>query len=292
MFSPFAAVVLTSSLGCHGTSSVPREHERFARDAVAILDHYVEVTGGATAYAGIQNRVTEVRVTHVGMDFEDRVVTYEARPDRMRSFSTSEELGTTESGIDGGLVWFVSENTGPVIEQGEAREAAIAAAAFDRSARWREHFTDAAYVGDETIGGTSCQRVVLTPRVGRPETRYYDKASGLLVKIAKTRLTSVGMRPTIPVELLIDDYRPVGGLLVAHKVTEIVDMCGTRHETVYVTERIEQNVPLPAHHFDPPDEVIRFARRQAAAGHTARPGCNLRKHPTDKQAVEGDGIRP
>jgi len=268
-----ATTVLTLTLGCHGGQTALRPHEHFAPDAAAILDRFVEVTGGTAAYAGIQNRISSVRIVHVGMDFEDRAVTYEARPCKTRTFSESEATGTTESGIDGELVWFVSEHTGPVVEEGEAREAAIAAAAFDRSAQWRKHFIAAVYAGEETVGGKSCHKIVLTPPIGGNETRFYDKESGLLVKIARARLTSVGMQPSIPIEILIDDYRPVDGLLLAHKVTEAVDMCGSAHKTVYITETIKHNVDLPHDHFDPPTEVMLFAKKQETLGRPVRPGC-------------------
>lgn len=290
--SLLAAAVSTLTLGCHAGQTALSLHEHIAPDAAAILDRYVEVTGGTAAYARIQNRVSEVRVVHVGMDFEDRAVTYEARPDKTRSFSESEAFGTTQSGIDGKLVWFVSGHTGPVVEEGEAREAAIAAAAFDRSAQWREHYTAAEYVGEEKVDGKSCHKVVLTPHIGRPETRFYDKESGLLVKIAETRLTSVGMRPTIPIEILIEDYRPVDGLLIAHRATEAVDMCGSRHETIYVTESIKHNVELPSDHFAPPPEVVLFAKRQETLGRATRPGCKPTSHSVAGQTSEDDGVRP
>lgn len=290
--SVLATAALTLTLGCHGAQSAPREHGHVAHDAAAILDRYIEVTGGIAAYAAIQNRVSEVRVVHVGMDFEDRTVTHEARPDKTRSFSESEAFGTTQSGIDGELVWFVSENTGPVVEEGEARAAAIAAAAFDRSAQWRKHYTAAEYVGEEKVSGQSCHKIALTPHIGMPETRFYDKESGLLVKIAETRLTSVGMRPSIPIEILIEDYRPVDGLLIAHRVTKAVDMCGSRHETTYVTESIKHNVELPSDHFDPPAEVVLFAKRQETVGRATQTGCNPTGHSVAGQVSEDDAVRP
>jgi hypothetical protein len=287
-----ATAALTLTLGCHGAQSALCEQGHIAHHAAAILDRYIEVTGGMAAYAAIQNRASEVRVVHLGMDFEDRVVTHEARPGKTLSFSESEAFGTTQSGIDGKLVWFVSENTGPVVEKGEARAAAIAAAAFDRTAQWRKHFTAAAYVGEETVGGKSCHQVVLTPHIGRPETRFYDKESGLLVKIAETRLTSVGMRPAIQIETLIEDYRPVDDLLIAHRVTKAVDMCGSRRETTYVTESIKHNVELPPDHFDPPAEVVLFAKRQETVGRATRTGCKPTSHSVSRQASEDDTVRP
>jgi len=96
----------------------------------------------------------------------------------------------------------------------------------------------------------------------------------------------------MPIEIFIDDYRPVDGLLIAHRVTEAVDMCGSTHETVYVTENIKHNVELPSDHFDPPPEVVLFAKEQVTSGPTARPGCKPTRRSVNERTTEDDGMRP
>ncbi len=288
----FTVVALTLTLGCHGRTTAPGATQPITPDAAAIIDRHIEATGGRQAYAAVYNRVSKVRVVHVGMGFEDRAVDYEARPDKRRTMSESEAFGKTQSGVDGTLVWFLSENTGPVIEEGEARDAAIDGATFDRSVNWRKHYKDAEYVGEEVVGEKACHTVALTPHIGKPETRYYDKASGLLVKIAKTRLTSVGIQPTIPIEMLVEDYRPVGGLLIACKVTQTVDMCGSKHETIYFVESIRQNLALTADLFDPPAEVKAFAKDPARSTRVSKPGCKPASRPAKGHTSEDDSQHP
>ncbi len=230
------------------------------------------------------------------MGLEDHAIEYEARPNKRRSYSKSEAFGTIQSGVDGTLVWFVCEETGPVIEEGEAKDAAIAAAAFDRSAQWRKHYKEAKHIGEEVVGARPCHKLVLTPNVGKPETRFYDKDTGLLVKIVKTQLTSVGTRPTTPVEVLVEDYRPVGGLQIPYKVTQTVDMCGSTHETIYYVESIRHNVELPPDQFDPPEEVRAFAKDPARSNRTGKPGgkpgCKPATRPVKREAAEDDSTRP
>jgi hypothetical protein len=69
-------------------------------------------------------------------------------------------------------------------------------------------------------------------------------------------------------------------------------MCGSTHETVYVTESIKHNVELPSDHFDPPAEVVMFAKRQKTLGRNARPECKSTTRSVDGRTTEDDGMRP
>ena len=107
-------------------------------DAAAILDKFVEVTGGKAAYEKIHNRVRKERAIHLGMDFEDSTVVYQAAPNKHYVEIESEAFGTIESGSDGNIVWYLSDMTGPIVQQGEAGAAGLHAAAFNHMVRWRE----------------------------------------------------------------------------------------------------------------------------------------------------------
>ena len=55
----------------------------------------------------------------------------------------------------------------------------------------------------EPIDGAVCYRVVLTPKEGQPETRYYDKKTSLLVRTNMIMKTEMG---EIPAEMSVSDY--------------------------------------------------------------------------------------
>jgi hypothetical protein len=154
--------------------------------------------------------------------------------------------------------------SGPVIERGEARKARIRAAAFDATVNWRARFEEARCLGIESIDGRDCYKIVLTPVEGLPETQYYDTESSLLVRIDMSQPSSCG--PPIPIEMALSDYRPVDGLLIAHRVEETLEACGTKRGMVFVTEKIEHNVALSADRFDPPPairEALRSRKKDA-----------------------------
>jgi hypothetical protein len=89
---------------------------------------------------------------------------------------------------------------------------------------------------------------VLTPKVGKPMTQYYDKQSGLMVKMVITVKNAMG---EITVESVADDYRKEGGILVPHKLTNKA----MGQQFVISIDKVEYNAEIPASRFDLPAEV-------------------------------------
>jgi hypothetical protein len=247
------ALVCALLLGCLVCPQVLRAEEGTLPDAAAILDGYVEATGGKAAYEKIHNRVSKERVVHVGMGFEDARIEYQAEPNKHYVHLESDALGNVDLGTDGDVVWLLTEDTGPLIEEGTARAAQLREAAFNTALRWREFYREAKCVGEETVDGTPCYKIVMTPYAGEPETRYYDKQTNLLVKLQKMRLSS--HMPAMPTGVTFSDYRRVDGLLIPHQRKRSFVLCGSKREMLYVTSSIEHNVELPANRFDLPEEV-------------------------------------
>lgn len=274
--------------------------ERAAKDretpsGAAILDRFVEATGGRAAFDKLDNRVRHDRVMHVGMGFEDTAVIYSARPNKRLVHIESEAIGDIQSGTDGNLVWYLPPEASPLIEEGAAREAQLAEAAFDRLDNWRAYYDTVELVGETTVGDRACYEVLLTPSVGAPETHYYDKETGLLVKVRKTRLSSC--MPAIVLELLFDDYRTVDGVKLPHKVDRKFEQCGTPREMLFLTERIEHNVDLPPDLFTPPSSVLAAAAVEKIGGfikgltgapkEASRAPCGSRTTKTKKPCATG-----
>jgi hypothetical protein len=222
-------------------------------DAAVVLDKYIEATGGKAAYDKIHNRITKQRVVHVDMDFEDSLVGYHAIPNLRHVTIESDAMGSTLQGTDGDIVWYLSDQAGTMIEHGEARATRLDNAAFDRTVNWRKYFKRVEHAGEATVDGRACHKIVMTPNHGRPETRYYDTQSHLLVRAVITQLSS--HMPAITMELTYSDYRQVDGLLVAHKVERAFAMCGTERKMVFLTDSIEHNADIPPDRFDPPAQV-------------------------------------
>ncbi len=57
---------------------------------------------------------------------------------------------------------------------------------MDAELNWRDLFSKTETVGSENVEGRDCYKVVLTPKTGKPMTQYFDKQSGLMVKVVMT----------------------------------------------------------------------------------------------------------
>ncbi len=228
-----------------GTAKLP--------DAETILDKYVEVTGGKAAYAKLDNCVAKKRIVHVGMGFEDAMTEYRARPNKLVANIESEALGKVHNGANGEISWYLSEGTGPLVEQGEARVANVDAAAFDQIVHWRKYYKKAECAGEEVVDGKACYKVVLTPNHGPEEIRWFDKKTSLVIKATKSRLSSY--MPPMNAELAVGDYKWVDGILLPHRIERKFAMCGSTREMVFVTDSIKFNVDIPAGSFDLPAEI-------------------------------------
>jgi hypothetical protein len=245
------------------------EKEGALPEASAILDRYVEATGGKQAYDAIENCVVEERLVHVGREVEDTAITYAALPDKRFTEIRSEFLGDVLSGCDGETVWYLSDMVGAVVQEGAAKSAGLHAAAFLWPARWRALYEEVECTGKALVEGRSCYRLRMTTVAGQEETRYFDEESGLLLKTETTRLFS-GL-PPMPMEVLFGDYRRVDGLLVAHELRQLTEQCGARIEMRILKTRVRHNVELAEDRFAPPEEI------REVAGHPSLPagggGC-------------------
>jgi hypothetical protein len=218
----------------------------------AILDKYIEVTGGKAAYEKVQNQVSSVVMEFVGKGVKANVTIYHAAPVKSYSVINIEGIGRMEEGTDGTVVWDRSDLKGPRIKKGEERAVSLRGAALGKDVRWRDYFTKVECTGIEPIDGHVAYRVVLTPKVGQPETRYYDKTSSLLVRTNMIMKTEMG---EIPAESMVSDYRKVDGVLIPFQVKQKV----LGQELALTVQSIKNNVEIPPDRFALPDDVKALA---------------------------------
>ena len=227
--------------------------------ADAILDKYVEVTGGKVAYKNIHSVTTTGTMEFVGKGIKATLTSYKAEPANSYNIIDIEGVGKFESGTNGGVAWDRNPLQGPRIKEGEEKAAALRDA--NVNAAWRELFKKAETAGSETIGDQLCYKVVLTPNEGRPETRYYNNKTNLLVRVTKTVKSPMG---DIPAEINVSDYKKEGDILLPHKLQQK----GLGQEYVVVLEKIEQNAEIPKGRFDLPDDIKALAEKSKAGGKT------------------------
>jgi hypothetical protein len=218
----------------------------------AILDRYIEVTGGRAAYENLHTEIRTATMELAGKGMKFSVTIYRAAPDKSYSIVEMPGLGNAEEGTNGTVVWSRSAMQGPRIKEGDEREMTLLAAAFNADLLWREFYSSAENNGLEDVEGEPCYKVDLTSKNGNKQTRYYSKKTGLMTKSAMTLKTQMG---DIPTESLVSDYRSEGGILMPHKtVTKMA-----AQELIMTVESVKPNAPIEPSRFDLPDEIKALA---------------------------------
>jgi hypothetical protein len=228
--------------------------------AEAILDTYVDVTGGKAAYARLKSRVSTGTVHFVSINIQGRFTRYQAASGKEYALVESEALGLLEEGTDGKVAWANSLLAGPRIKVGTESAFVLRDAALDAAVRWREFFTKAEYGGQCVLDGKPCFKLLLTTREGNAETQYYEEKTGLLCRIETVLDSEVG---PLPVEITIGDYRETDGVLVPYRIYR--KLAGGMLEILTELKRVEHNVAVPPERFKLPTDVQAVVDKEAAA---------------------------
>lgn len=222
-----------------------------------VLDRFIEVTGGAEAYAAVHNRVLAGTLEFVGMGIQSKVKVWQVDPNRFYTLRNTEGLGPVEEGCDGEVVWAASLTQGPEVARDLTRAYKLRAYRLNADYHWRELYARVECTGVEDVAGTRCYKVVRYPAEGQPETAWYDVATGLLVSTDVIVPTPMG---DIPTRAFYSDYRASGGVRVPFN--EVIRTMGREQRMVY--DAIACNAEIPADRFDLPRDIQTLVERYRA----------------------------
>ncbi len=216
--------------------------------AETILDKFVEVTGGKAAYGKIHTEVTTGSMEMAAMGLKGSMVAYAAEPDKHLVEITFEGIGKIQEGSNGEAAWSLSAIQGPRLKEGDEKAEALEQGKFHSDARWRDIYLKVETMGVEPVDGKDCYKISLTRKTGNPQTRWFDKQTNLLVKVAATVKSPMG---EISSESLFSDYRKEGDLLLPHKAK----LTAAGQEIVMTIEKVQQNAEIPKDKFEMPAEI-------------------------------------
>jgi len=216
--------------------------------AETILDRYVEVTGGKAAYQKHSHEKMTGTITIPEVGMTGNLTRYALAPDKEYSILQLGPLGKAESGFSNGVSWEKNAITGPRVKSGDEREQAAREATFNSQLEWRKLFPKAETLGAETVNGEDCYKVLVTPAAGKPETQFYSKKSGLLLK---TNATAVSQMGEVPVEVEVSDYKNFDGVLYP---TRSKSKMGPQQLNITITD-VSFDDPISADLFELPAEI-------------------------------------
>ncbi|HEY4359477.1 MAG TPA: hypothetical protein VGN17_00830 [Bryobacteraceae bacterium] len=223
--------------------------------ADAVLNRYVQATGGSAAYEKVKSEIMTGKLEFPGLGLKGDLTRYSSGPDNYYMVAELAAIGKIESGVSHGIVWENSVVQGPRIKTGEERSQALVEAALVGSHDWRKLGFKVEMGGVEALDGEDCYKLILTRPEGKPMTVYFQKKSGLAVKTIAVAASQMG---DIPFEAVMSDYKDFNGLLYPTRTSQTV----VGQTIVYITENIQFNADIPASKFDLPDDIKALAEKQ------------------------------
>lgn len=213
----------------------------------SLLESYIQRSGGAEAWARAKNMSMSGTVEMEGRNISGTVTIFE---EGEKSYTSMDfpGIGKVEEGYDGETAWEDSALEGPRILDGDEKASAKRAATLALITSWRIVYKDAHTAGEADVDGKPAWKVEMTPKEGKPETFFFDKKSGLLVRISAVLSTALG---DIATEATMSDFRPVDGILTPFAITEKA----MSQNIVMHFAKIAYNADIPPNRFDLPNEV-------------------------------------
>lgn len=222
--------------------------------ARAVLDRFVEVTGGVEAHRAFKSQRQTGTVQLAAMGVKGQLTILVAAPDHIAIVVEMPNLAPFLQGAAGEVAWSVDAYNGPKLLTDVERTLLQREIDPDEAADPYASYATATNVGIETVTGldgpVQTYRLDLTTKDGINFQEWFAIDSGLRVKRAGTYQTDFGEERQ---EILYGDWRPVGdnGLLVPFTSQRIV-LGAPIHVQI---EQVEVDPKLPPGAFTPPPGV-------------------------------------
>jgi len=219
-----------------------------------VLQTSVEKSGGAAAFAKVKSVVMTGTVEMAGHNIKGPATMFQ-KDGKSYTAIDLPGIGKVEEGFDGKVAWESNSIQGARIKEGEERALVARSSRLSILDTWHEFYTSAKTVGSEDVNGKPAWKVEMTPKEGKPETLYFDKESGLLVRSTQTVTMAMG---EIPVESEVSDYRVVDGIKTPFTMTQKA----MGQVMVMHFDKVDYNAEIPSDRFDIPAAVLALADKK------------------------------
>ena len=205
-----------------------------APTADQLLDKYVQAAGGAAAIEKITTRVMKGTIDFGGRSFPIDI--YSKDPDERISF-THMPQGDSITAFNGHEGWLGMPGGRLREMQGSELDAASIDADLHLATHLKQMFGQMEVRGTEKVGDREAQWVV-GQRAGKPPIElYFDRQTGLLLRLVRYGETALGRMPT---QIDYGDYRDTDGVKIPYRWT-LARPSG--RFTIQLSE-VKQNIPV------------------------------------------------
>lgn len=253
-FTPAFLLLASMALTFQGPVLAQKEQGKDLPKADTLMDGYVKKTGGKEAYDKIKTWIVKANFAFAGVNGDATI--YGAAPNKMYLGMMLQGIGKVEAGSDGKVFWEKNPITGPKLHNEDKSKEMFPGVDFGGDVNWKQQYKSYETEALEKVDGKELYRVKLVEKKGDPEYRYFDKGTGLVVKMKKAMKSELG---NFTMDVDISEYKKVGDLLIPHKVN--ANMLG-QNVKVTLTD-VQLNAEIPKGTFDLPNEVKELIKKKA-----------------------------
>ena len=188
--------------------------------AAAVIERYIEVTGGREAWTSLTSIRGMGTITLTGLPAIGQVMVSQTRD----GFRMDVDMFQTGTGVpvkitnqstirSGDVTWREEAGKPPQLITGVARTDLLRKSVFNPMLNTAEHYAEIVLEGMDEVNGMQCWKLQLKPRDATAplEHRWFDVADGLMRKVAETPAGG-----GVTSELLLTDFKPVGPVVLNH----------------------------------------------------------------------------
>ena len=187
--------------------------------AKEILDKYVAAIGGRAANEKFKTRATKGTLELAPMGVKGAIESYAAAPDKSYTKMNMAGIGEIIDSYDGKTAWSINPIQGNRDKTGEELLQTKLISNFYRETNLEKLYPKMEVKGVEKIGDREAYVVTATPEGLAPETFYFDRQNGLLVRSDSTIISPEGK---MPAKTFYEDYREVDGAKTPHKIRVVL----------------------------------------------------------------------
>lgn len=231
-------VMAASPEGAKGTNDVA---------ARQILSRFIEVTGGETTLRKLTNRLSIGSFEAPALGFQGTIEVVQSIPRRTAQKLIIANSATLQMATDGKVAWIEAPGIGVQLMDGLQRDQFIEENDLLGLLDYPQRFTNAMVLPPVEIAGVSCLPVTGFNRLGKKETMYFGKESGLLVRWDRPKLD-----PTAnwtDTETYFENYQTIDGVKIPFKVSQKVP---ADQSFVLIVTSVTHDVAPKPDRFKPP----------------------------------------
>ena len=184
-----------------------------------ILDRYVQASGGRAALEKIQTRSMKGSIELVPMGVKGTFESYGSAPDKIYNKLVLGGIGEIIESFDGKTAWSINPIQGNRDKTGDELAQMKISANFHRELNFEKLYSKIEVKGVEKVGDKDAYIIVATPTGLEPQTFYFDKQTGLLLR---EDITAISPEGKIPTKNYFDNYQEVDGVKLPFKVRTVL----------------------------------------------------------------------